>query len=125
MQRVAWLPVFLVFSVACQRPPELPPPDSMSFLEFKRGMASVEPATGGDMRGMAKGLAVDEAVQAQTASTRNVELAALSLGLVSLGVNAALFWPRAFFWGTLSAKGQKSGEGWEWEKTFPLAGWSA
>ena len=116
----------LALTVGCQRPPELPPADSMSFLEFKKGAAKVEPPTGSDSAGMQGGALVAEvAAQAGGGSTRNVEAAALSVGLVSLGVNAALFWPRALFWGTVSAKAEKDGDGWIWRKTFPLAGWSA
>jgi hypothetical protein len=111
-------------AVGCQRPPELPPADSMSFLEFKKGSAKVEPATGGEAASSSSALTA-EAPQVSAGPTHNVEAAALSVGLVSLGVNAALFWPRAFFWGTLSAQAERDGAAWVWHKTFPLAGWSA
>jgi hypothetical protein len=120
--------VSISLTVGCQRPPELPPADSMSFLEFKKGTAKVEPAAGSDTGSSASALTQESAQVGfvdMGGSTRNVETAALAVGLVSLGVHAALFWPRAFFWGALSAQAERDGDAWVWSKTFPLAGWQA
>jgi hypothetical protein len=120
----------LAAAAGCGRP-ELPPEDSMAFLTFEKGKASVAPQSGGlagELAAQALTLDTEVLTQPQLAaggSTRNVELAAASVGVVSVAVNLALFWPRAFFAGMFADRAERSGDGWEWKRTYPLAGWSA
>jgi hypothetical protein len=118
--------VSLVLSAACliscrpkdDDPPELPPPDSMTFYELKEGARSEE----------SQG-------QALTAGTpladipggdrSNVKTAVAALGLVTLGVHAALALPRAFIFGVVSTKPTQEGDTWIWQRRFPLIGWDA
>ncbi len=121
---VAWITVFVTATgvSACQQPPELPPADSMTFFEFKRGEANV--VVEGDEASMKQmALSMDGVVA--SGSTANVDTAALSVGLVSLGVHLALAAPRLLFAAVLSAGAEhdRGSDTWTWEKSMPLAGW--
>lgn len=55
-------------------------------------------------------------------TTVNFGLAKSSVGLVTVALHLALFWPRAFFAGNLQQDPVRDGDDWVWARTYPLWG---